>query len=427
MLCLLAVLAPTGSALRSRGAAASAPVLLGGLNIGSPVYGTNPTGLRHMLAWAQTLHAKVIRVEIPWSVMEPHGPGQIDPQALANTDTLMTAAENAGIKVIMFVESTPCWSSTAPAALLAKCTSNGWSQAGAYPPRSDADFGAFMAYLAGRYGPNLAALEVWNEPDQINQHYLAGPEKPQEYAALLRAAYPAIKQVDPALPVLGGSLVGSNGAFLKALYQAGIKGYYDGLSVHFYHLTLASLRSIHEVQAENGDTTPLWLNEFGFASCWPHLKVEQEQACVTSRVQATDLSSIVRSLAHMPYVAAAVVYKLQNSRSEEFGLLNASGTHKPSFSALASAFASPLTSPGRVSVTLRRSGNAVIASGSAPPGDFMHLEVLEGGIERYHALFTLNRFNGYSIPLPQQLGTSGLTVSVYQYALGAGQAARASI
>ena len=55
---------------------------------------------------------------------------------------------------------------------------------------------------------------------------------------MLRAAYPAIKQANPSVPVLAGSLVGSNGVFLRALYAAGIKGYYDGLAVHFYNLTL---------------------------------------------------------------------------------------------------------------------------------------------------------------------------------------------
>ena len=86
--------------------------------------------------------------------------------------------------------------------------------------------------------------------------------------------------------MLAGSLVGANGVFLKALYAAGIKGYYDGLAVHYYTLTLASLRSIHEVQVANGDTKPLWLNEFGWSSCWPRYRIQQEQACVTPQTQA---------------------------------------------------------------------------------------------------------------------------------------------
>ena len=70
----------------------------------------------------------------------------------------------------------------------------------------------------------------------------------------------------------------------------------------------------------------------------------------------------------------------------------------------------------------------MIASGSGPVGDFMQLEAFQGSVLRYRALFTLNRFNHYSIALPALLGTSGLRVRVYQYwaGTGRGRAARAS-
>ena len=425
VLLALTALAPAGVARRS--AQLSTTGLLGGLNIAGLDLGTTGAQLDRDLARARSLHAKVVRVDIPWSVMEPRGAAQLDPRALAFTDRLAAEATATGIKLIMLVESSPCWASSAPASVLSHCDPRRSTQASAWPPSNPSDYGAFMAFLAQRYGSTLAALEVWNEPDQANQHYLAGPEKPQRYAGILRAAYPAIKAVAPSLPVLGGSLVGSNGVFLRALYKAGIKGYYDGLSVHYYNLTLASVRSIHEVQLANGDSTPLWLNEFGFTSCWPRYRSQQQQACVTSPVQATDLSSIVRSLARVPYVASAVVYKLQGSTAEDFGVLSASGSHKPSFGALASAFASPLSLPGRVTLGLRRAGSSVLASGSAPPGDFMRLEVKQGGVLRYFALFTLDRFNRYSITLPYQLGTSGLTVRVFQYSLGPERAVQRSI
>jgi polysaccharide biosynthesis protein PslG len=431
-LCALAWPAGAGVAAPSRASSpqasrAAASRLLGGVNVESLGFDANPAPLAGELAAAGKLDAKLVRVEIPWSVMEPSAPGAIDPQALAFTDQLVADAQAQGIKVIMMVESTPCWDSSAPARLLARCSARKASAANAWPPRDDADYGAFVAYLAQRYGPDLAALEIWNEPDESNEHYLAGPDKPQQYAAILRAAYPAIKQVDPSVPVLAGALVGSNGAFLRALYEAGIKGFYNGLAVHFYNLTLASVRSIHEVQLENGDDTPVWLSEFGYSSCWPRRKLEQEQACVTRKLQASDLASIVRSLARVPYLAAAVVYKLQDSDGEEFGLLTAGGARKPSFAALAGALASPLASPGRVTLSLRRAGRRVIASGSAPPGDFMRLQVSEGGVLRYYALFKLDRFNRYAIPLPPQLGTHGLAVTVYQYWQGPALAARRSI
>ena len=49
-----------------------------------------------------------------------------------------------------------------------------------------------------------------------------------------------------------------------------------------------------------------------------------------------------------------------------------------------------------------------MASGSGPVGDYMQLEAFQGSMLRYRALFTLNRFNQYSIALPAVLGTSGL-------------------
>jgi hypothetical protein len=227
--------------------------------------------------------------------------------------------------------------------------------------------------------------------------------------------------------VLAGSLVGANGVFLRALYAAGIKGYYDGLAVHFYTLTLASLRSIHEVQLANGDTKPLWLDEFGWSSCWPRYRVQQEQACVTPKIQARNIADTFRALARTSYIAAEVIYKLQSSPQEEFGVLSSSGVRKPAFAVLSQAFASPFGRVSPVTLSLRRHGSRVLASGSGPVGDYMELEVFRGSRLRYRALFVLNSFNRYSLALPRVLGAGGLRVRVYQYWAGTGRAVRQSI
>jgi Cellulase (glycosyl hydrolase family 5) len=424
-LCLMALLAPTGHGQSPTRARPTPTAPLGGVNIGAIRDDLPLTLADKEIAQAQALHADVVRTEIPWSAMEPSGPNQIDPHALAFTDRLVADAAANGIRVIVFVDSTPCWASSAPASLLRECASGSSSQAKAWPPTNPGDYATFVAYLAQRYATRLAAIEIWNEPDQANEAYFAGPEKPQRYAAILRAAYVAIKQANPNVPVLAGSLVGANGVFLRALYAAGIKGYYDGLAVHFYTLTLGSLRSIHEVQVANGDTKPLWLTEFGWSSCWPQYRIQQEQACVTPRTQALNITNTFRSLARTPYVAAAVLYQLEGSTTENFGALNANGTHKPAFGALSSAFTSPFGRVSPVTLSLRRRGNRVLASGSGPVGDYMELEAFQGSVLRYRALFTLNRFNRYSLALPSVLGTSGLRVWVYQY--WAGKAAKRSI
>ncbi len=423
--CASAWLVPASEAGRATSAQAAAP--LGGLNILGVSPSARPSEADREIATARALHAQVVRVDVPWSVLEPRGPGKVEPSAQAFLDRLVGDAAAGGIRVIATAESTPCWASSAPASLLRRCVPGGSSRANAWPPVNPSAYASFVAYLAARYGTRLAAIEVWNEPDQANEDYFAGPAKPQRYAALLRAAYPAVKQANPNVPVLAGSLVGSNGVFLRELYAAGIKGYYDGLAVHFYNLTLGSLRAIRETQLANGDTKPLWLDEFGWPSCWPHRKIQQEQACVTPQAQATNITNIFRSLAHTPYVAAELIYKLQDSTNENFGALTTKGARKPAFAALARVLASPFGAPSPVTLSLSRRHGGVLASGSGPVGDYMQLEVLQGSVLRYRALFTLNRLNRYSIPLPRVLGTHGLTVRVYQYWQGSGHDAQRSI
>jgi hypothetical protein len=376
---------------------------------------------------ARSVHARVIRVEIPWSMLEPRRRGQLDSEGLTFTDHLIAQAAADGMRTVALVESTPCWASSAPASLLRACSPGHNGGANAWPPSDPNAYGAFTAFLAQRYGGRLAAIEVWNEPDQANEKYFAGPEKARRYAAILRAAYTAIKHANPSVPVLGASIVGSNGAFLKALYAAGIKGHYDGLSVHFYNLVLASLRSIHEVQLANGDSKPVWLNEFGWSSCWPHWRNQQEQGCVTRKAQASNLADTFRSLAHTPWVAAEIVYELQGPPAEDFGVFTETEARKPSFYALRSVLISPFGKPSPVTVHLSRRSGRLIASGSGPVGDYMQLEALRGHTPLYRALFTMNRFNRYSIALPRTLGTRNLRVNVFQYWMGTARAARASV
>jgi polysaccharide biosynthesis protein PslG len=404
------------------GAAPAVAAPAGGVNISGFYPGAGLRTADREIAAAHALHATLVRAQLTWSDLEPQRRGQVDPEALAFTDRLVADAAANGIGVILVLDSSPCWASSAPADVLSRCSPSRASAANSWPPRNPADYAAVAAYLAGRYGTHLSALEVWNEPDQANELYFGGRDKARRYAAVLRAAYPAIKRANPSVAVLGGSLVGSSGVFLRALYAAGIQGYYDGLAVHYYTLTLASVRAIHAVQVANGDTKPLWLDEFGWSSCYPQHRIQEEQACVTDRIQAANITNVFRSLARVRYIAADVVYQLQNTQGESFGVQKPNGAHKPAFSALARVLASPIGSPERVRLRLRRTGSAVQAVGSAPVGDYLELQASVHGILRYKAVFTLDRFNRYAIRLPSILGTRGIAVRVSQRWAGAATA-----
>jgi hypothetical protein len=227
--------------------------------------------------------------------------------------------------------------------------------------------------------------------------------------------------------VLGGSLVGFNGLFLKALYAAGIKGFYDGLSVHYYTLTLAALREVRETQVANGDRTPLWLDEFGWGSCWPKRRIEQEQPCTTPGVQAANVANMFQALNGVPYVAAAILYKQRDSPAEDFGLFTLANRPKPSFAALRKVMVSGATQAARPRLSLSVRGSHVVASGSGPVGDFIVLEAFQGTALRYRATFILDRFDRFSLGIPAVLGTHGISVRVYQFARGPAGATRRSI
>jgi hypothetical protein len=427
LIVMLALGCGLNGAFASPALARNASTIERGINIKGISQGLSDAQVDASMSVARRLHANAVRVALPWSQFEPREPGRRAASSVAATNRLMHDAAIDGIKVIALVDDTPCWASTAPQSLLEDCGQGHHSYAEAYPPLQPASLGRYVEWLAKTYGKQLAAIEIWNEPDQQNEDYLAGPEKPQHYAELLKAAYPAIKKADPALPVLAGSLVGSNGAFMDALYEQGIKGYYNGVAVHFYSLTLASMRRFREVQLEHGDHTPLWLDEFGWSSCWPKYAIEQEQGCVTPRVQAQNITSSFSELARAPYVKALLTYGFQDSRGEEFGVLGVTGRRKPSFEALANALASPFGAPPRITIHLRVNGGQIVASGSGPVGDYMKLEAFREGHFRYGATFTLNRFNKYSLSLPKALGTSHLAFKVYQYWLGPSDDAVASI
>ncbi|HYB24176.1 MAG TPA: hypothetical protein VED41_10285, partial [Solirubrobacteraceae bacterium] len=133
-------------------AMAAPHTLLQGVNIPSIGAYASTREIDQTIAQAQALHSTIVRTTVAWSVLEPRAPGQLEAHELAETDRLVADAATAGIRVLMTVDSTPCWASSAPAQLLRGCSPAAASQANAWPPRDPAAYAAFVAYLAQRYG-----------------------------------------------------------------------------------------------------------------------------------------------------------------------------------------------------------------------------------------------------------------------------------
>lgn len=186
------------------------------------------------LDMSRELGSNVVAVDVGWATLEERGKGVRSSWYVDKLDRFMAGARSRGMEVIIDLWSTPCWASSAPEDLKQGCTGSWWDRGvNKYPPRDTRDFADIVRWLTARYGDDLLAVEIWNEPN-LDQFWLA-PDKARDYAALLKAAYPAAKQGDPDVIVLGGSLSNADRSFLEDLYEHGIKGHYDGLAVHPYN------------------------------------------------------------------------------------------------------------------------------------------------------------------------------------------------
>jgi hypothetical protein len=306
-----------------------------------------------MLDLVQRSGANAVRMDVGWASLERDRRGVLDPGYTGRADAFIRAAAERGIRVIVVLAGTPCWASTAPEYRRQGCA-GAWWQRGvtAYPPRDPADYGRIAATVARRWGDRIAALEVWNEPNDPFFWNSADPAR--DYGGLLRAAYDAVKGARPRLKLLGGSLAYADGVFLRRLYRdGGIGGHYDAISIHPYtngalpelrrrgadrkYAFRDGIRWIGRVMRSQGDPRPrVWLTEVGASTCPPG---SAGGICVTPERQARYVEQAVRYGRSAREVDAVVVYSLVDAGKDPadpvngYGLVTRDGRLKPAFEA----------------------------------------------------------------------------------------------
>ncbi len=320
----------------------------GGVNVHPLWDSESDAQMTDELNLAASAHVTVLRIDVGWSSYEFDGPGQYPAPRVAKLDRFMQGAASRGIKVLPVVFSTPCWASSAPESLRQGCTGDWWNRGvTAYPPKDPQTYGNFVKWLTNRYSAYMAGVEVWNEPNETA--FLNAPDQASAYAQLLKAGYAGAKAGNLDVPVIAGAIAGADVGFLNQLYAAGIKGYYDGLSIHTYSgsqspmfdpgavgrqaTVLPGIKAVHAAQLAAGDTTALWLTEFGWVT------QAGLYSAVTEQQQAAFISSAFTSIEQLPYVRAAVVYDLRDgpdpsSYIDHYGLVTENFTPKPAFAAL---------------------------------------------------------------------------------------------
>ncbi len=140
------------------------------------------------------------------------------------TDRIVDQVERHGLDMVVRLDHQPYWAGE---------YTNG-------PPANYNDFGDFVYALASRYKGRIRAYEIWNEPN-LSREWGDQPPNPAEYTALLKIGYQRIKEADPNAMVISAGLTPTSRwdhvavpdvEFLKGMYAAGAKPYFDALGAH---------------------------------------------------------------------------------------------------------------------------------------------------------------------------------------------------
>lgn len=305
--------------------------------------------------------ADTVRLDLSWSSLEQNGKGQYARWYLHKADAVFNAAAARGLKVVATFHTTPCWASSAPDELKQGCRGDWWNRnVQNYPPVKASHYADAAALVARRWGNRMAALEIWNEPNEANQSFLISRSPAAAYVKIVKAAYAPVKRARPRLPVIVGSTSFADRAFIQRLYDLGIKGHHDGISIHPYNesrdpdnarsagLEKWTFRTgvpwVRRAMVVNGDAEKgLWLTEFGWSTC----ASGASSWCVSESKQSEYVNDAFRIAREhrWTYVEAMLVYNLRNKgtattdRESQFGLLRRDFSPKPGWAGFRDAMA----------------------------------------------------------------------------------------
>jgi hypothetical protein len=239
------------------------------------------------------------------------------------------------------------------------------------PPVDAAGITAYTNYLrtaAAHFRGQVAGWEIWNEEDASGWWAGALPvdgavRDASAYTRLLKAAYAAVRSVDPVTPVVMGGTTGNDYRFVQSVYDNGGGGSFDVVAVHtdtacnivppsnYYRdpggaiaqFSFLGYRSVHDVMAAHGDgNKQIWMTEFGWSTtsaiCNVGRWAGQKAGGVSLDDQARFTTEAFHCMAEDPYVGKALLFKLTDDAPDtpeaRFGMLNVNQTGKPVFSSL---------------------------------------------------------------------------------------------
>jgi hypothetical protein len=248
----------------------------------------NRSFLENMVSDMAEMGVGWIRIEMRAEVDEPEGPGRID---WSKHDWFINdLAPRYGIKVLALLGS---------GVLGDKDKTYEFQRINDPPDQNGRNhyteaFVERVGQIAGRYGSNIAAYEILNEPNAnlVLHRETSGEVKevhPLIYGRLAIDSYEAIKAASPGTQVVAGTILHDNNEgmdlhfdWLRRVYESShIQSYasangthpWDGVSIHPYFLdangVVHHMWELRAIQDSFGDTSGIWITEIGLPASPP--------------------------------------------------------------------------------------------------------------------------------------------------------------
>lgn len=256
-------------------------------------------------------------------------------------DAIVRSFDDAGLEMVAVISGTPDWA-RAP-------EQTGFVDA---PPVEPAVFADFVAQLVSRYGQYIRFFQIGDQPNNPEQ-WGGAIASAADYLEVLAPASNAAKTANQESKVIlaefsptgAGTIPGADLSFLRAVYAAGGKPYFDVIAARIdggtaspfdrrisaQTLSLSRAVLFREAIHENGDDTkPIWFTHYG----WDGLN------SVSRETQADYLTAgIERMRAEWPWAGLAFQWALRPDTVPEqergLALLDENGSAYPAFEAIA--------------------------------------------------------------------------------------------
>lgn len=286
--------------------------------------------LASMFAGIRATGVRSVRLDLPWQQIQPASRTSYD---FSNVRRVYRAALSAGLDVLPVSTGMPAW-------------------AGTTAPRSTKYYYDFLHHAGRALIPlGIRTIEIGNEvnisgmsPARYTKYVLvpgakgfrtAGVEKKKTVTIVSTGLAPAATS--------GGNY--SQLAFLKGIYAAGGRAYFDAVGLHPYTWPLdpgidvswnwlkkaTSLRALMVAKGDSGKQ--IWATEFGFPTNTGARGIDEEH-------QADYLVEGARIWASYPWAGPLIFYSYRDLTATDadpehnFGLRRSDGSEKPSLRAV---------------------------------------------------------------------------------------------